>query len=85
MNKHLLGNKRTLPLTNEDSNTFEENSSTSKRLKSEDDPHDYLRARMMILQDKNNKLQRRIDEMARNWMHKYMFYMNILFNSLHLS
>ncbi|CAF2124665.1 unnamed protein product [Rotaria magnacalcarata] len=61
-------NKRSLPLTNKDLNVSEENASASKRLKSEDKSNDYQRARIMILQEKCEKLQERIDEMENNWM-----------------
>ncbi|CAM4791828.1 unnamed protein product [Rotaria magnacalcarata] len=61
-------NKRSLPLTNKDLNVSEENASASKRLKSEDKSNDYQRARIMILQEKCEKLQERIEEMENNWM-----------------
>ncbi|CAF5135379.1 unnamed protein product, partial [Rotaria sp. Silwood1] len=61
-------NKRPLPLTNKDSNTNDENSSVSKRLKSEDDADEYIHARMMVLQEKNEKLKKQITEMENNWM-----------------
>ncbi|CAF3952106.1 unnamed protein product, partial [Rotaria sp. Silwood1] len=61
-------NKRPLPLTNKDSNTNDENSSVYKRLKSEDDADEYIHARMMVLQEKNEKLKKQITEMENNWM-----------------
>ncbi|CAF5177545.1 unnamed protein product, partial [Rotaria magnacalcarata] len=67
-------NKRSLPLTNKDLNVSEENASASKRLKSEDKSNDYQRARIMILQEKCEKLQERIDEMENNWMRKNHYF-----------
>ncbi|CAF2108254.1 unnamed protein product [Rotaria magnacalcarata] len=61
-------NKRSLLLTNKDLNVSEENASASKRSKSEDKSNDYQRARIMILQEKCEKLQERIEEMENNWM-----------------
>ncbi|CAF1424199.1 unnamed protein product [Adineta steineri] len=63
-----LSNKRRNPLSNKSINTTNENSPSAKRRRSDDDNESYLRGRILVLQEENKQLKRKMVEIEKTWM-----------------
>ncbi|CAF1016602.1 unnamed protein product [Adineta steineri] len=61
-------NKRRNPLSNKSINTINENSPSAERRRSDEDNESYRRGRILVLQEENKQLKRKMVEIEKTWM-----------------
>lgn len=68
-----LDNKRALSVVNRGSDEADEHAPSAKRVKAANNNEEYLRGRLLAVQNENKILKEKIEEMETKWMRKYRF------------